>query len=197
MILLLALIVGYVAGVVRAKWTKRPFRLPVIRRAWIVTLALIPQFLAFYLPFTATTFSKEMASIALVASQSGLLLFIWLNRHINAFYVVGVGLILNLIVILANGGLMPISPDTIVRMVPDVPRETWIVGERLGRTKDVILAMEQMRLPWLADRFVTPAWYPEPTAFSFGDVVLAFGIVLFFWQASGYRSDEQFDVQPA
>lgn len=197
MILLLALIVGYAAGVVRAKWTKRPFRLPTIRRTWIVTLALIPQFLAFYVPFSATAFSKETASIALVASQSGLLFFIWLNRHIGALYLVGLGLVLNLLVILANGGLMPISPDTIVKMVPDVPRETWVVGERLGRTKDVILPTEQMRLPWLADRFVTPAWYPESTAFSLGDVVLAFGIVLFFWQASGYRSDHQFDVPPA
>lgn len=197
MILLLALIVGYVAGVVRTKLTKRPFRLPVIQRVWIVTLALIPQFLAFFVPFTATTISRETASVALVVSQLGLLLFIWINRHIKAFYVLGMGLVLNLLVILANGGLMPISPDTIVKLAPDVPRETWVIGERLGRTKDVILPTEQMRLPWLADRFVTPSWYPEATAFSIGDVVLAFGVVLFFWQASGYRSDRQLDVQSA
>ncbi|MCB0115975.1 MAG: DUF5317 domain-containing protein [Caldilineaceae bacterium] len=182
---------------VRAKWTKRPFRLPSIRWAWIVTLALIPQFLAFYVPITASTFSKEAATISLVVSQFGLLLFLWLNRSIRAFYIVGLGLILNLLVIVANGGLMPISPDTIATLAPDVPRETWVIGERLGRTKDVILPAEQMRLPWLADRFVTPSWYPEPTAFSFGDIVLAFGIVLFFWQASGHRSNRQLDVQLA
>lgn len=193
MILLLALIVGYILGVVRAKWTKRPLRLPNIQRVWIVTLALIPQFVAFYLPFAATTISREIASVALVVSQLGLLIFIWLNRHIRAFYVLGLGLGLNLLVILANGGLMPISPDTIVRLAPDIPRETWVIGERLGRTKDVILPTEQMRLPWLADRFVVPSWYPEPTAFSIGDVVLGFGVVLFFWQASGYRSDRQRD----
>lgn len=180
-------------GVLRAKWTRRPFHLPSIQRVWIVTLALIPQFLVFYLPLAATTSPKGLVSIALVVSQLGLLIFIWLNRHISAFYVLGLGLGLNLLVILANGGLMPISPDTIVRLAPDIPRETWIVGDRLGRTKDVILPTEQMRLPWLADRFVTPPWYLEPTAFSLGDVVLAFGVVLFFWQASGYRSDRQRD----
>jgi hypothetical protein len=162
---------------------KRPFQLPEIRWMWLVSLAVIPQILAFYLPATAYLFTKEAASVALVSSQIGLCLFVWINRHIPAFWILGLGLALNLMVILANGGLMPVSPETIMRLLPDLPAESWQIGERFGRSKDVVLLPSETVFPWLTDRFVTPAWYPQPAAFSLGDIFIALGVFWLFWQA--------------
>jgi hypothetical protein len=108
---------------------------------------------------------------------------VWINRRTPAFWILGLGLILNLTVILANGGLMPVSPETIIQLLPDLPAESWQIGERFGRSKDIVLLPGQMILPWLSDRFVTPAWYPQPAAFSIGDIVISLGAFYLFWQA--------------
>jgi hypothetical protein len=184
-ILLPALLLGYLLGLLRAQLTKQPFRLPEIRWMWLVSLAVLPQILAFYLPFTGHLFSKEAASVALVSSQIGLCLFVWMNRRTPAFWILGLGLILNLTVILANGGLMPVSPETITRLMPDLPAESWQLGQRFGRSKDIVLLPSQTIFPWLSDRFVTPAWYPQSAAFSLGDVVIASGAFYLLWQAGG------------
>jgi hypothetical protein len=184
-ILLPALFLGYAAGLFRAWLMNRPFRLPEIHWMWLVSVAIIPQILAFYLPATGQFFSKEAASVALVSSQIGLCFFVWINRRTPAFWILGLGLVLNLTVILANGGLMPVSPDTIMRLMPDLSAESWQVGERFGRSKDIVLLPGQTIFPWLTDRFVTPAWYPQPAAFSLGDIVIALGAFYLFWQAGG------------
>lgn len=185
MILLPALLLGYAAGLVRAWLMRHPFRLPKIRWMWLVSVAIIPQILAFYLPATGHLFSKEAASVALVGSQIGLCLFVWMNRRTPAFWILGLGLVLNLTVILANGGLMPVSPETIMWLMPDLPAESWQIGERFGRSKDIVLLPSQTVFPWLSDRFVTPTWYPQSAAFSLGDVVIALGAFYFLWQAGG------------
>lgn len=190
MILLAAVLLGFTAGLIRARIADRSIHLPAMHLTWLVTIALIPQLLAFYIPSTSGWFSKEAASAALIVSQVGLLVFTWANRHLVAFWIMGIGLVMNLAVITANGGLMPVSPQTLVHLVPDRPIETWEVGERLGNTKDIVLPFAEMHLPWLADRFVMPAWYPWPTAFSLGDVAIALGAFGLLWQAGGKQPSD-------
>jgi hypothetical protein len=117
-----------------------------------------------------------------------LLLFVWLNRTNAAFWLLGGGLMLNLSAILTNGGLMPISPQTIRQLAPEVPIEAWIIGSRFGTTKDIILAPEQIRLAWFADRFVTPVWFPQRVAFSLGDVLILCGAFWLFWDGGNCRN---------
>jgi hypothetical protein len=189
MILLLAIFVGFIGGILWARLNRRSYYLPGVRFMWIVTIALLPQILAFQIPATGKFFSNEAASLILVASQFCLLIFVWMNRHITMFWLLGVGLVLNFLVIVANGGLMPISPQTLTWLIPERPIHTWLVGERLAQTKDIILPPELTRFVWLSDRFTTPKWYPAPTAFSLGDVILAIGVTGLLWQAGGKPQD--------
>ncbi len=87
-----------------------------------------------------------------------------------------VGLMLNLIVIVANGGWMPISPETASHLVGNTVAQTFALGSRLGQ-KDILLASQNMRLAFLADRFLLPSWFPYKAAFSLGDVFIAVGIL--------------------
>lgn len=185
MILLLGVLAGFVAGWLRAKIHQRLYQFPTIHGGWLVWLALLPQILTFYLPATGQFVPDVIARAILVMSQALLLVFAWRNRHSVAFWVMGVGLGMNLVAIVANGGLMPISPETLHRLVPQQPIEFWPIGERLAGTKDIILAQDAIRLPWFVDRFTTPAWYPQATAFSLGDILLAVGVFLLLWQAGG------------
>jgi len=114
-----------------------------------------------------------------------LLVFCWANRERAGFWALGLGLLLNFLVISLNGGLMPISPETLERRSPNAPAGSWQLGERLGHDKDIVLLESETRLRWLSDRFVTPAQFPYHVAFSVGDVLIAFGAFLLLWSMGG------------
>jgi hypothetical protein len=185
LILLVAVVVGLLAGLARARYYGRPFILPGLRFVWLAAIVFLPQWLVFFFGPTRNLFSDQIAGFALVISQIGLLLFGWINRGQTAFKLLMLGLSLNLLVIVSNGGLMPISPETLHLLVPSRPADTWEVGRRFGTSKDRILAEADTNFAWLSDRFVTPTWISYKVAYSVGDVLIAAGACLFLWSAGG------------
>jgi hypothetical protein len=183
MILLAAVIAGLLAGLARAWHGRRPVRVPDLRLAWLALVAFLPQMVAFYLPAGGRLPGDSLAAAALVGSQVALLIFAWLNRSRPGFWALGLGLALNLLVIALNGGLMPISPETAGRLMPDAAPDMLQIGHRLG--KDIVLPAAATRLEWLADRFLLPPWAPYHVAFSLGDVFIALGAFWLLWAMGG------------
>lgn len=181
MILSSAVVVGFFAGVLRARVTRKRFAVPKLRFPGIVFLAFLPQWLVFYQPGLIADLPDFLAKVVLVGSQAMLLLFAWFNRRLVGLQIMGLGLALNLLVITANGGWMPISPMTVETIYPQAPAESWQVGQRLGSGKDIVLYPQDMRLGFLSDCFVLPKWTGIPLAFSLGDVVLAAGVSWLLW----------------
>jgi len=133
-----------------------------------------------------------MAIAALVGSQMLLLLFVWCNRAHPGFWLLGLGLVMNLTVIVLNGGLMPISPETVVRIAPPgTPVDALFPpGTRLGTTKDIVLETQDTRLWWLSDILLFPTWFPMPQfAYSVGDVLIAAGVIQLLWRSGGRQQD--------
>ena len=178
MILLLALLAGWLSGLAYARWQRRPYQVLTIKYLWLAFVAFIPQLLAFYLPATRSRIPDLLAAASLFTSLVLLLVFAWTNRNLAGMWLLMAGLVLNLAVILANGGFMPISPATAARLVPAAVVEAMHVGSRFGFGKDVLLLPEDTHLVWLSDRFLLPAWFFYHVAFSMGDIFIASGI---FW----------------
>ena len=185
MILLISVVIGLPLAYLRARLGKRTLSSPTLRYLGLVPLAFLPQWLAFYFPVTRTRIPDAWIPSILVASQLLLLLFAWQNRHQPGFWALGLGLGLNLLVIALNGGWMPISPITLQRLYPTVSPDTWLIGSRLGTSKDMILPQASTRLWWLSDCLVVPAWLPYRVAFSIGDVFIALGAFLLMWSLGG------------
>jgi hypothetical protein len=190
LILLVAVVVGLLAGVARSQYYSRPFVVPELRLVWLAAVAFLPQWLAFFFAATRGLFTEQTASAALVTSQICLLGFGWANRRHAGFSLLIVGLLLNLAVIISNGGLMPISPETLQRLMPTRSTDSWVVGQRLGTSKDRILREADTNLAWLSDRFVLPDWLPYKVAYSVGDIFIAVGAYWFLWSAGGARQQD-------
>ncbi len=181
MILVLAIFTGLIAGLARARVAGHTFGIPSFRSTWLLWLAVTPQLVAFHLHKTAYLLPDKVAAGILVTSQVLLLAFVWNNRALPGFCILGAGLGLNLLVIALNGGLMPISPATVRQIAPAFSITPEDFGARLGSTKDVLLPPSETILWWLSDVFVLPAWIPYRVAFSFGDVMVALGAFWLFW----------------
>ena len=190
LILLVAVAIGLLAGLVRARRDGRPYALPDLRLTWLAAVAFLPQWLAFGNAPTRAWFTDRDAAVALVVSQFLLSGFGAANRHHPAFRLLTLGLLLNLTVIVANGGLMPISPETVRRLAPKRPAGHWKVGQRFGKTKDRIIPESATTLPWLSDRFLLVTRLPYRVAYSVGDILIAIGAFWFLWAAGGITQEQ-------
>lgn len=182
MILLWGVLLGLIAGLIQARSRRCAYDLPTIDGWGIVTGAFLLQVPVFFLPQTRLLIPDRAASAALILSLGLLLVVVFRNRRQIAFWIIGTGLIMNLAVILANGGLMPVSPATLHALAPDFAADKWEIGQRFGPTKDIVLPPEETRLIWLSDRFIVPDWYPQRVVFSLGDVFISVGAFVLLWQ---------------
>jgi hypothetical protein len=177
LILLFALAAGLLVGLVWARSRGNPYQAPDLRYFWLAFVAFLPQFIVIYLPLTRENLPEWMVAICLLVSQIMLFGFAWFNRRIPGMSILICGLALNLAVMTANSGFMPISPQTASRLIPAERLLDIQPGSRLG-PKDILLHTENTRLELLADRFLLPGWFPYQVAFSLGDILIAIGA---FW----------------
>ncbi len=158
---------------------------------WLVLVAFLPQLVVAYFPATHYLLPDWLAASCLSASLILFLAFVWLNRKLPGMPVLIIGLGLNLLVMLANRGWMPISPQTANQLTNGNVLQSFSLGSRFGQ-KDILLLTQDTHFEYLADRFLLPGWFPYKVAFSLGDTLIALGI---FWllakpagQAKGQRS---------
>ncbi len=177
MILLAAIVGGLLVGWVWARWRKVSYQVPDLRSTWLVVAGFIPQLFIAYLPATHFLVPNWLAVASLSASLIAFLAFVWINRRLPGMPVLLAGLMLNLIVMAANGGWMPITPDTASRLRGEDVTKLFALGDRFGQ-KDILLAPQNIHLGFLADRFLPPAWFPYKVAFSAGDILIGAGA---FW----------------
>jgi hypothetical protein len=178
MILALAVVLGVCASLARHR-SRAPAQIAAIqlRWAWLALLALVLQWPLLRAPAGPTRALAVQQALFLL-SHLALLIFVWRNRRQPGFLVVGLGVACNLLVILVNGGFMPITPETLARINPGSSPEWWPIGSHYGHSKDIILGQGATRLWFLSDVLVLPPPFPWPTAFSLGDLLIAAGIVL-------------------
>jgi hypothetical protein len=189
-ILLLAVLAGLLVGIGWARWRNQPYQAPALKSIWLVFVAFLPQLVVAYLPPTHSLLPDWLAASSLSVSLILFLAFVLLNRMLPGMPILIIGLGLNLIVILANRGWMPISPQTANHLIGNVLKLPSL-GSRFGQ-KDILLLPQVMHFEFLTDRYLLPDWFPYKVAFSLGDILIALGV---FWllakpagQAEGQRS---------
>jgi hypothetical protein len=157
-----------------------PARLAAVRLRW---LALpLAAFAIRWLAFAG--FGDVTTPYALwlqLASSAPLLGFLLANLRFRGLALVAVGHLLNVLVITANGGFMPVDAAAVART--GFPQ----IAERLvtdGHYRRAVPLTGTTRLPWLADVIELPPPVPPVNRLiSFGDIVIAAGVFLFLQEA--------------
>jgi hypothetical protein len=162
-----------------------------VKWAWLAPLAFLMQ--AYLIFFPADTAGGLLSARSLLLTASHFLLFVvvWQNRDLGGVKLIGVGLLLNFLVMVLNGGFMPITPDALVQIGYDGNVAQMQTGYIVGRTKNMVTEPGDARLWFLSDIMVIPKPFPIPTALSVGDVVIVMGVFLFLRQSmflSGARA---------
>lgn len=127
----------------------------------------------------AGTLVQPLRLAALVISAGLLLRFCWLNRRFTGIIVAGAGAVLNMLVMAAQGGSMPVSTQTIAAM----GGPTLQAGTRFLLSKSTVVAQDSGWLSLLNDRLLLPGPLGWFAAWSVGDLVLLAGVWWFLWQA--------------
>ena len=79
---------------------------------------------------------------------------------------------------------MPISPATVNKLNPG-SELTWMIGQRFGFSKDIVLSPELTKLAFLSDKFTITHVLGTNVAFSLGDTFIALGVILLLWMLGG------------
>jgi hypothetical protein len=187
MILLLAVALGLASGFLRAKLSGRPYQVLEIRYVWLVFAAYLPQFFVFNLPATRSNIPDDWASIALITSLVLLLIFAWFNRRLPGFWLLGLGLFANFLVICLNHGFMPLFPENTARLIPAGSTVSLQIGQRVGFGKDILLSKAGTHLWFLGDVFMLPGIFGYPLAFSIGDILISTGAFWLLWELGNPR----------
>jgi hypothetical protein len=187
MILLIAVALGLASGFVRAKLTGRSYEVVEIRYVWLVFAAYLPQLFIFNLPATRSIIPDNWASLALIGSLALLLIFAWLNRRLPGFWLLGLGLFTNFLVIILNHGFMPLLPENAAGLIPAGRTVSLRLGERVGFGKDILLFKTDTNLWFFGDIFMLPGIFGYPLAFSIGDILISTGAFWLLWTLGSPR----------
>lgn len=152
-----------------------------VRGYGLALAAFVMQVVTIYLPLPDV--GNNLIRIALLfITYVMLAVFLWWNLRLPGMWLIALGFVANWVVILANGGHMPITYEAVVaaglgRAVANADAGTLVFG-----SKDILLPFEQTQLGFLSDIFVIPPPFPIPSVFSMGDFLIALGM---FWLVPG------------
>ncbi|MCK6625364.1 MAG: DUF5317 domain-containing protein [Anaerolineae bacterium] len=157
------------------------------RGGWITMLLIIGLFFLQSALVIYVSGQTLWQVVILNVSQLALVLLFLLNYHVPGAKLFAFGIALNALVMLANGGWMPLTPETYHFVHPDRP---VVIQTRPSSSKNILLPRSETKLWILSDIIpVTLPW--RRTAVSLGDIVLVAGVAQLVFQATAKKKDRQ------
>jgi hypothetical protein len=170
----LAILIALLRGGQMARLAEIEFR-----HGWAGMLAVVLQIVMVYadLPSERAILNPRIG--LLLASYALLVWVVIANLRLPGLALIGVGLLLNLTVMVANDGFMPVSAESLERAgLSHLVEAGSESATRVRDSKDAVLSREEANVWFLGDIFVTA--HPMRSVFSIGDVFLALGALMLF-----------------
>jgi hypothetical protein len=145
-----------------------------LKSGWLALFALAMQAVAIFAPLG---FDDTPKRLLFQLSYLILLIFIVVNLPRPGIAIIGIGLLLNMLPIVANGGLMPVTAEHLARAGATDSIAGKQEGDAIPYSKNVLKSEGNTHFYDLSDRIVVdnPFFF---RVFSVGDVVIAAGLVV-------------------
>ncbi|MFB5195088.1 DUF5317 domain-containing protein [Neobacillus sp. KR4-4] len=166
------IIISFLVGFLR-KGNLRALGKLKLKWGWIFPLLLVVELTVFMFQNDSKFLGQISGSIYIVVYVLGLL-FLYMNRKNRGFILILFGVFLNFLVMVINGGRMPVSVEAATVLDP-------VYIETL---KDSLYAKHTMltsstHLGFLGDVIPISAPYPRTQIISIGDIIMNIGIFFF------------------
>jgi len=150
-----------------------------VRFGWLIIIAVLVQSMPFAL--SAPSSFVELKKALLVLSYVLLLWVLSRNLHSWGMRILLLGTLLNFLAIVANGGLMPVSPEARLWAGKPALGESGF-GKGLPEGTGILLPIDQTNLWLLSD--IIPINFIH-VVLSIGDVLIALGLLIFIVAKAG------------
>ncbi len=170
------IVIGLIVGFIRAGWRNGLAALSQIRikGGLIFPILLGIQFILYFLHGKISLIEQYNGYMFMVVYAAGLYV-LWLNRKEKGFWWIFAGVALNFIVMLVNGGKMPVSVEAVSVLDP-----SYVKMLTEGTTVSKHFALNDSTIfPFLGDIIPVTSPYPRSQVISIGDVVMNFGIFIY------------------
>jgi hypothetical protein len=153
------------------------------RGGWIFFVGVIGLFILQAGLVTYVPGQSLWQMLILNLSQIALISLFLLNRHLPGAKLFALGIALNVLVMVANGGWMPVTPEMTRFVHPERPVTEQV---RPGSSKNIILPRSETNLWILSD--IIPVILPwRRNGISVGDILLVAGAAQFIFQATAKK----------
>jgi hypothetical protein len=143
-----------------------------LKKIELILLACLIQAGLVFLGPKKVKFILDYSSHMIIFSYIVLLLAVWYNKELKGINFIALGIAFNFIVIVANGGHMPVLLSSLYKAgLNDI---ALILKEGIYVTHTLIT--EKTLFGFLADVIPLPPPFPDPSVVSVGDFLLLYGV---------------------
>jgi hypothetical protein len=143
-----------------------------LKRIELLVLAFLIQAGLIFLGSRKIEFVLNYSSYALAFSYVVLLIAVWYNKKLKGMKIIVLGIAFNFMVIVANGGRMPILLGSLYKAGLNDIALILKEGSHVTHT----LITEKTLFRFLADVIPLPYPFPDPSVISFGDFLMFCGV---------------------
>jgi len=168
-VMLISLMIGILRGGRLTGLADLPFK-----KAGLAIAAFLIQYILVFFGERGSNLFLNSGVYLHIFSYLLLLVAIWYSRSIRGMKTIGAGVLVNFIVILSNGGRMPVSVDALSKtglddMLPLLKSKAYAIHTIL---------VPSSRLKFLSDIIPLPPPYPSPRVLNIGDIIMAIGVFI-------------------
>ena len=158
-----------------------------LKKTELIVLACLIQGGIIFLGSRNVNFVLDYSSYMIIFSYIVLLLAVWNNLKLKGIKIIGLGIILNFIVIVANGGHMPVLLSSLYKA--GLNDFALVLKEGIYVTH--ILITEKTLFRFLTDVIPLSPPFPDPSVVSVGDFLMFYGVFSLIQNAMVKRQNSE------
>jgi len=150
-----------------------------LKRIELIVFACLIQGGLIFLGSRKVKFVLDYSSYMIIFSYIVLLFAVWYNKELKGINFIALGIIFNFIVIVANGGHMPVLLSSLYK----VELNDFALVLKEGTYVTHTLITEKTLFGFLADVIPLSPLFPDPSVVSVGDFLMLYGVFSFIQNA--------------